>query len=362
MPLEFGLDFFPDLRPSEKSGQQYFAETLRIAKAGEELGSTRIKIVEHYFQAYGGYSPNPIVYLSAAAAVTKKQRLMTGAVLPIFNHPLKLAGELAMLDCISDGRLDAGIARAFLPHEFEAFGVSMDESRPRFEEGIEALKLLWTQDNVTFHGQFHSFDNVTSLPKPVQQPHPPIWIAAVATPASFVWAGEQGYYLMVVPYVGDHHETAEHINAYRDAYRQSGAPGEPRVMVVLHCVINENRQLAHDVAWNGMAHYLSVFKEAASWWANRDEPQYQRYNTFPALLDSMTRDKVEGENRAIVGDSAEALDKMQFFVDTFGQIEMSFQAHFGGISADQAIESMKLFAENVNPRLNVPRVSLAGAR
>ena len=78
MPVEFGLDFFPDMRPSEKSGQEYFAETLRIAQECEALGSSRIKIVEHYFHPYGGYSPNPVVYLSAAAAITKKQRLMTG--------------------------------------------------------------------------------------------------------------------------------------------------------------------------------------------------------------------------------------------------------------------------------------------
>src|SRR5713226_8472124 len=127
MPVEFGLDFFPDMRPNEKSGAQYFAETLRIARECEDLGSRRIKIVEHYFHPYGGYSPNPVVYLSAAAAVTKKQRLMT---------------------------------RAFLPHEFAAFGVSMDDSRGRFEEGIEALKLLWTRDDVTFHGKYHSFENV----------------------------------------------------------------------------------------------------------------------------------------------------------------------------------------------------------
>src|SRR5436189_2912791 len=101
MPVDFGLDFFPDMRPNEKPGQQYFAEALRIAQAGEELGSSRIKMVEHYFHPYGGYSPDPVVFLAAAAALTKRQRLMTGAVLPAFNHPLKLAGQLAMLDAIS---------------------------------------------------------------------------------------------------------------------------------------------------------------------------------------------------------------------------------------------------------------------
>src|SRR5581483_9354968 len=217
---------------------------LQIAEACEELGSSRVKIVEHYFHHYGGSSPNPCVYLAAAAMRTTRQRLMTGAVLPVFNHPLKLAGELAMLDCLSNGRLDAGIARAFLPHEFDAFGVSMSESRGRFEEGVAALKLLWSEEAPTFNGQFHRFENVLSLPRPVQQPHPPIWIAAVATAESFRWAGEQGYFLMVVPYLGDYEELSEHIRLYRDAYRRSGASGEPRVMMVLHCVIGADRRLA----------------------------------------------------------------------------------------------------------------------
>src|SRR5688572_25286647 len=101
MPLQFGLDFFPEMRPHEKSAQQYFDETLEIVQACDGLGSTRVKIVEHYFHPYGGCSPNPCVYLSAAAMRTTRQRVMTGAVLPVFNHPLKLAGELAMLDCLS---------------------------------------------------------------------------------------------------------------------------------------------------------------------------------------------------------------------------------------------------------------------
>src|ERR1700687_4912999 len=93
---------------------------------------------EHYFHYYGGYSPNPIVFLSAASQRTTRARLVTGAVLPAFNHPLKLAGEVGMLDAISGGRLEVGFARAFLPHEFARFGVSVHESRERFEEGIAA--------------------------------------------------------------------------------------------------------------------------------------------------------------------------------------------------------------------------------
>src|SRR3954462_10878989 len=161
--MQFGVQFFPDVRPEEKSGEQYFQEALDLAEEADRLGYRHIRIVEHYFHYYGGYSPNPIVFLAAAAQRTRRARLVTGAVLPVFNHPLKLAGEIAMLDAISGGRLDVGVARAFLPHEFRRFGISPDESRERFHEGLEQLELLLTRERVSHHGKFHSFSTVTSL-------------------------------------------------------------------------------------------------------------------------------------------------------------------------------------------------------
>src|SRR5215475_13700182 len=129
--MEFGIQFFPDVGPAEKSAQAYW---------GDALGYSHVRTVEHYFNAYGGYSPNPIVFLAAAAMRTAKARLVTGAVLPVFNNPLKLAGEIGMLDAISGGRLEVGLARAFLPHEFARFGISVNESRARFEEGMAQVR------------------------------------------------------------------------------------------------------------------------------------------------------------------------------------------------------------------------------
>ena len=132
--MEFGISFFPNVGPEEKSGQDYWGEALSLVDLCDPLGYTHVRTVEHYFHPYGGYSPNPIVFLTAASQRTKNARLVTGAVLPAFNNPLKLAGEIAMLDAISGGRLDVGMARGFLPHEFERFGVNLDESPGRCEE------------------------------------------------------------------------------------------------------------------------------------------------------------------------------------------------------------------------------------
>src|SRR5271168_2755447 len=131
--MEFGIQFFPDVGPQDKAPDVYFNECLALVDLVDRYGYSHVRTVEHYFHPYGGYSPNPVVFLAAAAQVTKRARLVTGAVLPAFNNPLKLAGELAMLDALCDGRLDIGFARAFLPHEFARFGVRLDESRARFD-------------------------------------------------------------------------------------------------------------------------------------------------------------------------------------------------------------------------------------
>src|SRR5580658_4658223 len=183
--MQFGVQFFPNFRPADKSAAEYFAQSLDIAEEADALGYSHARSVEHYFERYGGYSPNPILFLAAAAQRTKKMRLVTGAVVPAFNNPLKLAGEIAMLDAISHGRFDVGFARAFLPHEFRRFGISPDESVARFREGLEQIELLLTQENVTHKGQFRSIVETTSLPRPTQKPRPKIFIAAVNTPESF---------------------------------------------------------------------------------------------------------------------------------------------------------------------------------
>src|SRR3989454_11078814 len=173
--MKFGLNFFPSFRSSDYSTAEYFAQCLRLAERADALGFDSIKTVEHYFYDYGGHSPNPVALLAAVAARTRRIRLITGAVIPAFNHPVKLAAELAMLDNISNGRLDAGFGRAFIPKEFDVFRVSMDESRPRFEEGIDVITRLWTQERVSYDGKFHKFHDVRLMPRPGRNPHPPVW-------------------------------------------------------------------------------------------------------------------------------------------------------------------------------------------
>ncbi|MGH6742550.1 MAG: LLM class flavin-dependent oxidoreductase, partial [Bradyrhizobium sp.] len=226
--MQFGLNFFPCVTPEQKPAERYFREAMHLCSLTDELGYTHIRQVEHYFKPYGGYSPNPLIFLTAAAMRTQNTRLITGAVLPAFNRPLKLAGEIGMLDGISNGRLEVGFARAFLPHEFAQFGVSLDESRRRFNEGLAQITLLLKDENVSSNGEFNSFKNVTSLPRPTQKPHPPFWIAATNTPETFAFAGANGCKVMAIPL--EPAKMRDLIGIYRDAWRKAGHPGNGHVM------------------------------------------------------------------------------------------------------------------------------------
>jgi len=349
--MEFGIQFFPDVGPAEKSGRQYWHEALELVSLCDELGYGHVRTVEHYFNPYGGYSPNPIVFLSAAAMRSRKARLVTGAVLPIFNHPLKLAGEIGMLDAISEGRLEIGFARAFLPHEFARFNVSVNESRARFEEGLEQVRRLLEEENVTFEGRFHSFRNVTSLPRPTQKPRPPFWIAALSTPESFTGAGAAGHSIMAIPLAGG--KMKELISLYREAWRKAGHKGRGRVMLAFHMLCCETREEAVRVAREPLNRYLKSLVAAASdWTEGLNSKDYPNYDKIIASLAQETFESQVEKGAAWIGTPDRIVGQVRAYQALVGGFESaSMQVNFNLVSRADAERSMRLFAKEVMPKI-----------
>jgi alkanesulfonate monooxygenase SsuD/methylene tetrahydromethanopterin reductase-like flavin-dependent oxidoreductase (luciferase family) len=346
--MEFGLQFFPDVGPQRMSAADYFADALAIVKRAEPLGYQHVRMVEHYFHEYGGYSPNPLLFLTAASQVTTTMRLITGAVLPVFNHPLKLAGEIAMLDAISNGRLEVGFARAFLPHEFLRFGISLDESRERFDEGINVVQRLLEEENVAFDGKFHRFPSTTSLPRPTQVPRPPFWVAALATEASFVNAGRLGHNLMAIPVGGG--EMSRLITAYRTAWRDAGHSGNGRVMLAFHMCCHETPGEAARIARDPLNRYIRSLVDAASDWGSESSAAYPGYDAILAKLAADDFEKQVASGSAWVGTPAEIADQIRTFLDRSGPFEIaSLQVNFNDLPLDVAVASMTSFAKHVMP-------------
>jgi len=350
--MKVGIQFFPDIGPEVKSARDYWQEALGLVALVDRYGYHHVRTVEHYFLPYGGYSPNPVVFLAAAAQVTRHARLVTGAVLPAFNNPLKLAGELAMLDALCDGRLDVGFARAFLPHEFEHFGVKLDESRARFDEGVAQVRLLLEEENVTSEGRFHSFRNVTSLPRPTQTPRPPFYIAALGTRESFERAGANGYGIMAIPMAGG--AMKELIDTYRDARAKAGYEGPGQVMMAFHMLCHEDQRTAEELARGPINRYLRSLVDAASdWTTGARSVDYPGYDKVIAGLALETFDTQVEKCSAWVGTPERILDIIASYRAQIGSFEIaSLQVNFNDLPLVAAEASMRLFGESVLPRLS----------
>jgi alkanesulfonate monooxygenase SsuD/methylene tetrahydromethanopterin reductase-like flavin-dependent oxidoreductase (luciferase family) len=349
--MHSGIQFFPDVGPATRSGRDYWQQALRLVGLCDQYGYSHVRTVEHYFHLYGGYSPNPIVFLAAAAQLTKRARLVTGAVLPAFNNPLKVAGELAMLDALCDGRLDAGFARAFLPHEFDRFGVKLDESRARFDEGMEQVRRLLEEENVTMTGRFHSFRNVTSLPRPTQRPRPPFYVAALATKESFERAGAAGHGIMAIPMAGG--AMAELLSTYREARARAGHPGRGTVMLAFHMLCHPDQQAAEAIARAPLERYLKSLVDAASdWTSGASSADYPGYDKVIAGLARETFATQVEKCAAWVGTPERILDTIATYQRQVGGFEIaSLQVNFNDIAVEHAEASMRLYGERVLPKV-----------
>lgn len=356
--MRAGITFFPDVGPDEKSAAQYFSETLDLLEFADKLGFDSVKIIEHYFTPYGGYSPDPLQFLAAASQRSKRMRLMTGAVVPAFNNPLKLAGQVALLDSLSGGRLDLGLARAFLPHEFDAFGLSMSDSRPLYEETIEALIRLLTEENVTFEGRFHKFKNVTSYPRPVQQPHPPCYVAAFRTRDSFEWAAKKGFSIMITPFFLRPEELGEMVRVYRKAYAEAGfKPGTEVVNINFRTYVAKSDREAAEQAEKYVRYYIKSLLGPLSQFKNNANPQYPGYDKFFEQMENFPYEIVV--KQSFIGSPQTIRDRFAYFHEMCGgPIYPSIDFSYGNMPVEEARKSLQMFADEV---LNIQPATLGVA-
>jgi alkanesulfonate monooxygenase SsuD/methylene tetrahydromethanopterin reductase-like flavin-dependent oxidoreductase (luciferase family) len=130
---------------------------------------------------------------------TSRLRIGTAVTLGAFYHPLRIAEEVALLDVLSGGRVNWGIGRGFDKTEYAAFGVTPEQSYPRFREHLQIVEAAWTHHRLDYDGEFWHFDGIEVLPKPVQEPHPPIWVASTS-PEAIEWSAQHGYAILMDPH------------------------------------------------------------------------------------------------------------------------------------------------------------------
>jgi alkanesulfonate monooxygenase SsuD/methylene tetrahydromethanopterin reductase-like flavin-dependent oxidoreductase (luciferase family) len=346
--MEFGITLFPDVSPAEKPAAEYFDESFRIVERAEELGYTHVRSIEHHFTPYGGYSPSSLMMLTALASRTRTMKLIAGAVIPAFNHPLKIAGEIGMLDAISGGRLMVGFGRAFLPHEFRRFGVSRDESQARFREGIEQVDLLLREENVSSAGTFHAFSETTTLPRPTQKPRPPFFIATNNTPSSYEYAGEAGHHIMAVPMVAA--QLRSNLEIYQAARRRAGHPGKGKVFLAFHMFCDTDGARARRIAGEHVESYFKSLVEATA--GMDDSKDYRGYTQQREHLAKLNLTSLIESCAAWVGTPEEIRAQIERYAEAIGGFDYAaLQVNFHTLPFDEATRSVELFASEVMPRV-----------
>lgn len=176
--MRFSLSL-PLLRSA--SGPDPFHETFELARRAEAAGFDTATIGHHHFMA--GNAADPLTMLAAIAVRTTTLRVGTGIFqLPIHN-PVRVAEQVATIDQLSGGRVSLGVGLGWWPLEYLVHGSDFRTRGARMEEALEILRLVWTHEHTSFEGRFWSFPELTVYPRPVQDPHPPLWVAGVADAA-----------------------------------------------------------------------------------------------------------------------------------------------------------------------------------
>ncbi|HTA08868.1 MAG TPA: LLM class flavin-dependent oxidoreductase [Streptosporangiaceae bacterium] len=227
MPFKVDLLFEVEVpRPwDEGKERNRFHEALEQAIFADQMGFDTVWFVEHHFLEEAAHCSAPDALLGAVAARTERIRIGLGvALMPgRVNHPIRVAERAAILDILSDGRLEMGTGRSSSPYQLRAFGVDVAKTREEWAEATRLLPQLWTKEKFSYQGEFFSWtDKITVVPRPVQKPHPPLWVASTQ-PDTCALAGSKGLGLLM-PQLGGPDSAREGIAAYKAAV---SAPADP---------------------------------------------------------------------------------------------------------------------------------------
>lgn len=336
--MKFGIMY--DFRNPQRwhmSPPAFYRAMLDQMIEAEELGYNHIWLTEHHFTE-DAYNPASLSMAAAVAAVTTRIRIGTFVLLLPFIHPVRAAEDIALADIISNGRFDIGVGQGYTHDEFNAFKIDRRERAPRLVEGIDLMQRLFTEDNVTYDGRFTSVSNMTLAPKPVQQPHPPLWIGARG-PKAIRRAAELGANLLTT--LGP-----DPAPAYLDALRECGRdPDAFRIaqLRMVYCAPSEDQ--AWEESQEHFAHvfgyYERVLAEAADVEGD-DQP-------LPFTRPEEIRTSPLAGTALFVGTPDQVGEQLDRFSKEYKCTDFIQSSHPAGIDPKLSSRSNALFAREVMP-------------
>jgi alkanesulfonate monooxygenase SsuD/methylene tetrahydromethanopterin reductase-like flavin-dependent oxidoreductase (luciferase family) len=355
--VEFGI-FHEFERPPGQSEANAFDLGFELVDAAEQWGLDAIWLAELHMTARGVVS-SPMALASAIAARTKHLRIGTAVqVLPLC-HPLRLAEETATIDHISHGRLIFGVGRSGFARTYAAYGVPYAESRERFREVLDVVKLAWTQPTFSYDGTYYHFKDVSLVPRPFQQPHPPVRVAATS-PDTFPAIGSLGYAIFAASRLGTLGEIEPNIREYRQAYAAAGHPGQGEVFLRVPVYVAQTEDEARQAPAESIMGFYRQLGQQLEASANEpgarpEERRAERGRRLQAItFDEVVRDKT------VVGTPEQVTERLQALRDELGLDGILAELNCGGqIPRESVLRSLRLLCEQVMPHFPRPSVPAA---
>jgi len=316
----------------------------------EALGFDSLWANEHHFDAYGGIIPSPPIMLSALAQRTQRVRLGSSIIVLPLHNPIEIAEQMAMIDLMSNGRVELGVGRGFVAYDYDRLGVSLEGAQERLKDGLELILKAWAGGSFNHRGPYYRYENLEVWPRPEQRPHPPVWLSCGGTPASFEWAGRQGYKIMTVAYRG-----VEPLIKLNRLYRESwiGAGHNPNAYDIsahYQVVLAKDGREAKSIAQQALRRYIGATTHTT------DRVRADSERTANAIHDKVVRevldlDRMVKECRVVAGTPEEAVELLDRACDLMGVTQVDCTFYFGGIAFEHAQRSQRLFASEVIPKL-----------
>ncbi|PPR10014.1 MAG: Limonene 1,2-monooxygenase [Alphaproteobacteria bacterium MarineAlpha11_Bin1] len=328
----------------------YYEELTETIKLVDQLGWARALTTEHHFHYYGGAVPNPAIILAAWARETTNIRLAPAVSLMQLRDPLKVAEDYALVDQLSGGRVDMGVAKGFVPHEFQAFHIDQAEVQKRISEGLEICKKFWVGEAFEYMGEYFSFDRLQPWP-PAVNGALPIWNAASNSQESFVNAAETGYHLMMNHYPMSADAVAQKFRWYCDSWERAGRnPSNRKAMIAFMTHIADTEEQAIEEAKAALQEHAGAFGKVmrGEQWDNNWA------GDISVLIDMCENDDWRDvfRRRTLICSPEQAAERIQHYID-LGFTEISFIARYAGLKHDQTMNTIRRISEEVMPMLGV---------
>jgi alkanesulfonate monooxygenase SsuD/methylene tetrahydromethanopterin reductase-like flavin-dependent oxidoreductase (luciferase family) len=336
--------------PRENSTHsEMFRRQLEEVELVERIGIDQIWFFEHHLNPTGPV-PSPNLLIAAAARTTSRIRFASMVNILPFRHPLLVAEEAAMLDNMTDGRLDMGLGRGLRPPEFEAFGVDQQQSREMFLESFDIIRRVFADDMFEHRGKYWTVRKDAPLSPPlVQRPHPPFLVSAQSE-ESLRWAAQHDIPFAQIDSLVE--QAGRDATLYREVQRAHGHAPTPRLYLMREIYVADSDARARAEAQPWMLQHWQLWNRYTQFMRGGKLPDsYDFWRRQAPMLYAMNFDEIVAKDMVILGGPETVANAILRLVSQLDLMGLAMIFKLGAMPYDMVGRSMTFFGEEVIPRV-----------